>query len=52
MQERWVKSVISDRTGLPTVAELTSDGDRPRLKMTTHTRSRAVAAALGSANDS
>jgi hypothetical protein len=47
-----VKSVNSEYTELPTVAELTPDGGGPRLKTTAHTRFRAVATALGSANDS
>jgi hypothetical protein len=52
MRECWGKSVNLDCTGLPTVAELTSDGDGPRLKMMVHTRSQAVTTTLGSAIDS
>jgi hypothetical protein len=52
MREHEVKSVNADYTGLPTVAELTPDGGGLKLKTTAHTRSRAVATALGSTNDS
>jgi hypothetical protein len=52
MREREIKNINSDYTELPTVAELTPKGGEPRLKTTAHTRSRAVATALGGANDS
>jgi hypothetical protein len=52
MRECWIKSIIMNYIGLPTVVELTSDGGEQRLKTMAHTRFRAVATALGSANGS
>jgi hypothetical protein len=51
MQERKIKNANSDCTELPTVAVLNLNGGDLRLKTTAHTRSRAVATALGGAND-
>jgi hypothetical protein len=48
MRERGVKSVNSDCTRLPMVAELTPDDGGPRLKTMAHTQFQAVATALGS----
>jgi hypothetical protein len=52
MWEREIKNANLDCIKLPTVVELTPDDGDPRLKTTTPTRSRAVASALGGANDS
>jgi hypothetical protein len=52
MRECEIKNANSDYTELPTVAELNPNGGDLRLKTMAHTRSRAVATALGGTNDS